>query len=113
LTGGHVHDAVVANALTEKVHGFHVLADKGYESDDFRETLKAHRNTVHIPPKSNAIDPKPYDKNLYRYRPRIENTFCKLKENKRIDTRFDKLDSTFMAFVSLALIKIVCKIVIC
>jgi transposase len=97
----------------EKVHGCNVLADKGYESEEFRDTLKEHQNTPHIPPKSNALEPKHYDKNLYRYRPRIENTFGKLKENKRIDTRFDKLDSTFMAFVSLALIKIFCRITIC
>jgi transposase len=108
-----VHDAVVASALVEKVYGCEILADKGYESEAFRDDVNAHQNTPHIPPKANTLKPKPYDKSLYRYRPRIETTFGKLKENKRIDTRFDKLDATFMAFVSLALIKIFCKIVIC
>jgi transposase len=108
-----VHDAVVASALVEKVHGCQILADKGYESEEFRDNVRAHQNTPHIPPKTNALHPKPYDKILYRYRPRIENTFGKLKENKRIDTRFDKLDNTFMAFISLALIKIFWRITIC
>jgi transposase len=109
LTGGQVHDAVVAEKLTEDVYHRHVLADMGYTPAPFEQ----RNNMAHIPPKSNAVKPRNYDKLLYKLRKHIENTFGKLKENKRIDTRYDKLEATFLGFIAIGFIKIFCGVFIC
>ncbi|MCL1914253.1 MAG: transposase [Eubacteriaceae bacterium] len=54
------------------------------------------------PPKKNAKNPEPYDKEFYKRRNLIERFFCKLKDFRRIAMRFDKLLSMFEAFVALA-----------
>lgn len=59
-----------------------------------------------IPNKRNRKIPFRFDKTIYKWRYRIENLFCKLKENRRLAMRFDKLDTSFMAFIVLALIKL-------
>ncbi|NRA82052.1 MAG: transposase [Pseudoalteromonas sp.] len=50
---------------------------------------------------------------MYKKRGKIEIYFGKLKENKRIATRFDKHDSAFLGFIALAAIKITLKLIIC
>lgn len=82
-----------------------MLADAGYDSDGFRDFLRSQNNEPVIPGRKNRIVKVKYDKSLYRHRKYIEILFGTLKENKRIDTRFDKYDHVFLAFVALALIK--------
>ena len=77
----------------------------GYDSDAFRNFLRSQNNDPVIPGRKNRIVKIEYDKVLYSHRKYIEILFGTLKENKRIDTRFDKYDHVFMAFVALALIK--------
>lgn len=59
-----------------------------------------------IPPKSNRKTQRSYDKNLYRERNAVERFFCKLKQYRRVATRYDKLLTNFMGFVKLAAIAI-------
>ena len=67
----------------------------------------ANRNTDFcIPPKSNAVDPWFCDWSLYKERHLVECFFNKLKENRRIATRFDKLASRFLTFVHLGCIRV-------
>ena len=55
-----------------------------------------------IPPKSNRTDPLDYDHDLYKLRERmIERFFNKLKQFRRIATRYEKLSQTFLAFIQL------------
>ncbi len=105
LTGGQTHDVSVAEHPLEDVFGCYVLADLGYDSDPFRDFLASQNNEPVIPGRSNRVVKIAYDKDLYEHRKRIELLFGSLKENKRIDTRFDKYDHVFLAFVALALIK--------
>lgn len=112
LTGGNVHDISVAQDAFEDVYGCYVLADKGYDSDEFRDFLRSQNNEPVIPGRDNRLVKIAYDENLYQQRKNIEILFGDLKENKRIDTRFDKRDDMFLAFVALALIKIFLHIVI-
>ena len=55
-----------------------------------------------IPPKSNRITPRPYDRALYQARHLIENFFCKLKQFRAIATRYDKTARNFLAAIHLA-----------
>ena len=57
-----------------------------------------------IPPRSNRLQPGPYDKAMYRKRNEIERLFRRLKGFRRIFSRFDKLDVVFLAFLNFALI---------
>ena len=106
LTGGNDHDVSVANALFEDVFECYILEDRGYDSDPHRDFLRSQNNIPVIPGRKNRKVKIIYDKALYRLRKDIEIFFGKLKENKRIAMRYDKADSTFMAFIALAMIKI-------
>lgn len=109
LTGGYVHDVSVANTLFEDVLGCFVVEDKGYDSNDHRRFLIANNNIPVIPGRKNRKIPIIYDKKIYTLRKRIEIYFGKLKENKRLCMRFDKLDSSFLAFIAHASLKITLK----
>jgi transposase len=112
LTGGNVHDVSVAGEAVSDIYGCYVLADKGYDSDEFRDFLRSQNNEPVIPGRSNRITKIVYDEERYKDRRKIEILFGHLKENKRIDTRFDKRDDVFLAFVALALIKISLHLII-
>lgn len=90
-----------------------VVADKGYDTGNVRNIIKAHHAEPVIPPKgvyllehSDLTIEDCYDIDTYRKRHMIERLFGRLKENKRIAMRFDKLDSIFLSFIALALAKL-------
>ena len=107
LSGGEVHDVTVAEQLFAEVFGCYVLADRGYDSDMFRAFLRSQNCEPVIPGRKNRKAPIAYDKALYRQRGLIERLFGKIKENKRLSMRFDKSDTLFLAFIAIALIKII------
>jgi transposase len=55
-----------------------------------------------IPPNANRAASIPYDAEMYKWRHLVENFFCKLKEFRRIATRYDKTDESFAAMIHLA-----------
>jgi len=75
--------------------------DKGYDADRIRERLAADGIESVIPPLSTRSKKLPYDKELYRTRNRVERFFNKLKQFRRLATRYDKLAKTFLAAVCL------------
>ena len=90
-----------------------VVADKWYDSGIIRRFIKSKAATpviplkgVHLPVGSTLNTEDFYDTTLYRKRHIIERLFGRLKENKRIAMRFDKLDCTFLSFIALALVKL-------
>ena len=83
-----------------------LLADKGYDADWFRDALAERKFEVCIPPKSNRKIQIPYDKMLYRKRQKIENMFGKLKDWRRIHSRYDRCAHTFMPAIAIAAIVI-------
>ena len=89
-----------------------VVADKGYDNGIIRRFIKSKNATPVIPyrgvylPNDSALTLEDfYDTKMYRKRHIIERLFGRIKENKRIAMRFDKLDSTFLSFIALALSK--------
>jgi transposase len=79
-----------------------LLGDRGYDADWLRQALAARGITACIPSKSNRKAPIPHDEALYRRRHKIENMFGKLKDWRRIHTRYDRCAHTFMSAIALA-----------
>ena len=107
LSNGNTSDITVADELTQGVYNCHVLEDMGYDSDPHRIKLRANNNIPVIPGRKNRKELIEYDKPLYKLRRRIEIYFGKLKENRRIATRYDKSDGIFLNFIILAAIKMI------
>lgn len=81
-----------------------MLADRGYDSDRFRAELLKRGIAPCIPPVRNRKVALPYDKVLYRQRHRIENAFGRLKDWRRIATRYDRCAHTFFSAICIAAI---------
>lgn len=82
----------------------YVLADKAYDADNLLKTISGSGAEACIPPKTNRVKQRHHDKDLYKERNQVERMFAKLKEFRRIATRYDKLIRNFMGFVKLAAI---------
>jgi transposase len=79
-----------------------LLGDRGYDADWFRHALTTRGITPCIPSKANRKIPIPLDRTLYRQRHRIENMFGRLKDWRRIHTRYDRCAHTFMSAICIA-----------
>ena len=101
LTAGQRHEITQAKTLTENVKDTIVIADKGYDSNAFVESLEEKGCIVVIPPRSNRKTPRDYDKHIYKERHLIECFFGKIKHFRRIFSRFDKTAGVFMSFLNL------------
>jgi transposase len=84
----------------------HMIADKGYDFYKVRQLMRTARRNPVIPRRHGAACPGVQDQEKYKTRVCIEHFFGKLKENKRMALRFDKLDITFFSFFALACLKI-------
>jgi transposase len=83
-----------------------LLADKGYDADAIRAELAAADVEAVIPTKSNRRIPIAHDRVKYRWRNLVERLFSKLKNWRRIATRYDKTKESYLGFVALASIKL-------
>jgi len=83
-----------------------LLANKGYDSDAVRERLLLHNILPVIPPKANRRDPAPCDYRRYRARNHIERLFNRLKQFRRIATRYNKTAASFLGFLCLAPVRV-------
>lgn len=79
-----------------------MLADKGYDSDAIRQDLKDRGVEPVIPFKRNRKIQEPIDGFLYAMRNMVERCFNKLKQSRRLATRYDKTASSFLGFVLIA-----------
>jgi len=74
-----------------------VSGDKGYDSKNVRQQIKDDGALPVIPSRENATTKAYCPKRIYRQRHRIENFFCRIKDWRRIATRYDKLARNFLA----------------
>jgi transposase len=79
-----------------------VLCDKAYDSDDLVEDVEARGAEAVIPPKKNRVEPRSYDKDLYRERNKVERCVGLLKQCRRVATRYEKTARNFLGMVLLA-----------
>jgi transposase len=108
VTPGQAHDATAYDDLMdeEAPEPQTMIADKGYDSDAIRDDLGARGAEPVIPTKSNRKVQRPVEPKTYAMRNRIERFFNKIKNSRRVATRYDKLTSSFLGFVQLATIRI-------
>ena len=108
MTPGQAHDATAYDDLMdeEAPDPMTLIADKGYDSDAIRDDLQERGAEPVIPTKSNRKVQRPVERKTYALRNRIERFFNKIKNSRRVATRYDKLTSSFLGFVQLATIRI-------
>ncbi|GAB0056883.1 IS5 family transposase ISNGR9 [Candidatus Magnetaquicoccaceae bacterium FCR-1] len=99
LTGGQEADITQAHALIEGLDPELVIADKGYDANHFVETIEARGAEPVIPPRSNRLTPREYDKYWYKDRNLVERFFNRIKQFRRVATRYEKLDKCFGAMI--------------
>jgi transposase len=100
LTGGQRNDITQADDLIAGFSCQYVIADKGYDADNFRQTVLEEGATPVIPPRSRRKQPADYDRWLYRERHLVECFMNKFKHYRRLFSRYDKLDRCFLGFLS-------------
>lgn len=103
---GQRNDIAFAHDLVDGFETGAAIADKGYDADHLLEKIAEIGADVVIPPKRNRKHQRPYDADLYKKRNIIERFFNKLKQFRRVATRYDKLLANFMGLVKLAAIAI-------
>ena len=101
LTGGQVNDVTQATLLLAEIEPAAVLADKAYDSDEVLDCIHDKGAKAVIPPKANRKVQRQFDRHQYRNRNLIERFFARLKQFRRVATRYDKLASRFESFVVL------------
>jgi transposase len=109
LTPGQVADVTQAAAL---LHGHDydaAIADKGYDSDDLVEGIQGQGAEAVIPPRSNRKEPRDYDRHLYQERNLVERFINRIKQYRRVATRYEKTARNFLAFVHVASIMVLLR----
>ena len=103
LTAGNVSDIKAAPALLSRLTGArYLIADKGYDADRLRASLRETGTVPVIPGRSNRKRRIRYDTQRYRERHRVENAICRIKDFRRVATRYDKLAANFLSAVAIA-----------
>jgi transposase len=108
ITPGQAHDVTAYDPLMAEVDADpeQMLGDKGYDSDVIRQDIRKRGGEPAIPTKANRKEQIVVEKAIYGLRNRIERFFNRLKNSRRVATRYDKLIETFAAFVLLSSIQI-------
>jgi transposase len=105
---GQAHDAPLLKPMLGRTAARlgevdQVVGDKAFDGGPQRRACAAIGAQAVIPAKANRVDPEPLDTAAYRERNRVERLFAKLKEFRRIATRYEKLKQTFLGMIHLAL----------
>jgi transposase len=104
LTGGQAGDSPEALSLLNGLHPDSLSADKAYDTDAILDYLDKQQIVAVIPPRRNRLVQRQFDAHQYKNRNLIERFFCRIKQFRRIATRYDKLAKRFASFVALAAI---------
>ena len=105
LTPGNIADITMAIPLLQTVSPpKRLIADKAYDADSLRSWLASARIKAVIASTAARKTPYPLDRKCYRRRNVIERLFCKLKNWRRIATRYDRLAQNYLSAIALAAI---------
>jgi transposase len=105
VTAGNVSDIKMADALLAQVDQCHyVLADKGHDSDTLRRAIRDKGAKPVIPGRKSRKRKVRFDRKRYKFRWLAEAVFCRLKDFRRVATRYDKLARNYASTLALATI---------
>jgi transposase len=114
LTAGQTHDNQLCSVLLRRLpRRARLLADRGYDAYWIRAFVNERGAWANIPPKRNRKDPICFSPYLYRDRNLVERFFNKIKQCRRVATRYDKLAANYLAFVKLACIRLWLRVYEC
>jgi len=102
LTAGNVADITPACDLISGLKADWTIAGRAYDADRFIALAVKQGSEPVIPPKSNRLEQRWFDRHIYKERHLVECFFAKIKVFRRISTRYDKLAVTFKAAVLIA-----------
>jgi transposase len=102
ITPGQASDKTAAPELLAGLPPADLVADRGYDSRALVDLVAARGGRAHIPTQGRVRIQRSVPPELYRRRNLVERFFCKLKQFRRVATRFDKLARNFLAAVALA-----------
>ena len=97
LSRGTRADCSQAIPLIQGIAAEHLLADKGYDSNEIVAAALASGINPVIPPRSNRREPRAYDVDLYKLRHLVENAFLDFKQWQGVATRYAKRSASFLA----------------
>jgi transposase len=106
LTGGQVADVTPGGALIANIKVEPVIADTGYDSNDLVGAIEASGAEAVIPPRSHRKEKRAYDRHLYKERNLVERFINRVKQCRRIATRYEKTARNYLAFWQLASIMV-------
>jgi transposase len=106
LTAGQEADIKQGKKLIEGVPFEIAIADKGYDSQEFVADIEAGGRQAVIPCLSNRKVQRDYDKVLYKERNLVERFWSKIKQFRRVATRYEKTAHNFLAFIHVASIMV-------
>ena len=109
LTAGQRHDITQGPVLIAGYSCEYVIADAAYDSDAFRAEIVAQGAEAVIRPRKNRTQERPYDEEVYKLRNVIERFFHRLKQYRRVATRYDKYAVRYLGFVYFAALLITAK----
>ena len=102
LTPGQTADIKPAADLIRGKVATNILADKGYDFNEFIELIEVQSQQPVIPPRCNRLEQREYDRHTYKERHLVEVFFNKIKHFRRVSTRYEKLARNYLAFVQFA-----------
>ena len=106
VSAGEKADITQAESLLKGLRAEHVLADKAYDSDALIKKIESSQARAVIPPRSNRKQQRSYDKELYKERNKVERFFNKIKQFRRVATRYEKTARNYLAMAIFASIVI-------
>ena len=106
LAGGNASDYTQAIPLIDGQGAEKIVADKGYDSQAIIDAIEAKRAEPVIPPRRLRKTQRKYDRYIYKERNVIERIFNKLKQFRRVSSRYDKLATSFLSFLHPAAIAV-------
>lgn len=104
LSAGNINDMTMAASLLEQARGRfdRLIADRGYDTNAIRSAIAGQGAEGVIPSTTSRRAPIPYDRDAYKARNLVERLWCRLKDWRRIATRYDKLARNFLAAALIA-----------
>ena len=106
ISGGQLHDSQMMDTFPDcKTPSLAIVADKAYDSRKIRQQIADEGGLAVIPSKGNARQTIPHDTGLYRQGNIVERCFCKMKDMRRLATRFEKKARNFLSMVQIFAIR--------
>lgn len=106
LTPGQAADITEAEALLGGYDFDAVIGDKGFDSKKLVDYIEGHGAEAVIPPRSNLKDQRKFDRHLYKERNLVERFLNRIKQFRRVATRYEKTARNFLAFIQVAAITV-------